>query len=429
MTKWWHLSAAGAVLVVSLTGGRKNADVAAGSAPEVDTAQLSPIKCPEHGKPVLPGFLKTDTMWVERQRALARDAAGFSPGALVPEVNDCQRLIVRDAQAPESVRYGPLGMLFAADSLAKILDDVDSAGLPRRAAAAIYLTDSAYAPLGLRGKWNCLYLVPRRDQVEGRIIHSRSAHECNRPLAAMPQQWTELAVTVTRPPQGALPSVARWTDSFRGREGVQHIWVRCGESACDVHPKGASLPPVTIIPDAVREQLRQAIPDHPARERVLRVHGWYDDQILAIPVDGGVRVGTERAYLVPSPALDAMADVRAFRRWVPVAYAYLPATIPEYRDKLNFFEGVNTISLHRGALPEGVTPERACTELAASEMWYAKVVPEGTTPGVPRPAKYYCAPRFLHGEALHFPGAARWRWLDDDETTWVRCPKGCCAVE
>ena len=40
---------------------------------------------------------------------------------------------------------------------------------------------------------------------------------------------------------------------------------------------------------------------------------------------------------------------------------------------------------------------------------------------------YRCVHRRIHsGEEI--PGAVRWRWKEDDETMWVRCPQGCCTV-
>ena len=34
----------------------------------------------------------------------------------------------------------------------------------------------------------------------------------------------------------------------------------------------------------------------------------------------------------------------------------------------------------------------------------------------------------LNGNPVDIPGTARWKWDEDDEKLWVRCPQGCCTV-
>ncbi|MGH7615226.1 MAG: hypothetical protein ACREMW_14450, partial [Gemmatimonadales bacterium] len=70
----------------------------------------------------------------------------------------------------------------------------------------------------------------------------------------------------------------------------------------------------------------------------------------------------------------------------------------------------------------------------ADTTWWARIRGPKTFWWMATPKwKYKCAKRWDHkdlkdaaGNPIHIPGAVRWRWRANDETSWVRCDQGCC---
>jgi hypothetical protein len=197
--------------------------------------------------------------------------------------------------------------------------------------------------------------------------------------------------------------------------------------ACEIGP--GDFEPEPELPADAKSKILAITGISTAKRRVVEFRGWYDQQLLAEP-DGaeGLKVGGVLATLVPSPDLGAMNNVQDFNNWQRVAFAYLPDDAPTYAEKLNLRKGVNVIYLRRGAkesvFASGEKVERDCEgeDDNTADPWWAKVEsPSGAV-------KYYCVHRWVHPTAGRLPGTVRWRWLRDDEKTWIRCPGGCCPI-
>lgn len=222
--------------------------------------------------------------------------------------------------------------------------------------------------------------------------------------------------------EGRARSAARWDGDFGHGGRSQHISIRCGEAWCDVMPLDATGPVPDLLPDGF-----------PA-DAMTGLKGWYDQQYLAVPGPTGT------PGLVPGPTLATYAPVAGlsaltteeFDRWHVVGYIHLDGASPHYKEKLNLSEGLNTVSLHHGELAEGERPFNQCRgsvqgsdddQKHKSDPWWVKIEsPDGAT-------RYFCSYRHEHSmPALSLPGFVRWRWMDDDEVTWQRCPTGCCPI-
>jgi hypothetical protein len=160
---------------------------------------------------------------------------------------------------------------------------------------------------------------------------------------------------------------------------------------------------------------------------VVLVKGWYDEQYLAQGTTGDLKPMHVRGTAFPHPMLDRMSDESMFEHgWKPVAYLFLDGDPGvKYKTRLNIEQGSNTVYYCWGAFsacePTGV-PEPSCPA-EADHKWWAKI-----ESGQTHEVKYYCVTRRTHPNGNETPGAVRWRWSEDDETLWVRCPQGCCTV-
>jgi hypothetical protein len=442
-------------------------------------------KCPEH----LENWMAADSgehggevFQTVRMITASGDLAGM------PEVHDCQRLIFADDAGQKT--YGPLGVLFASRSLDGLFDRAGGgdAQYPVRAAATINTWEGSYPPLHLPSGWSCLYIVRRprqfeahpevqrvrpadttsrvramtellttvaRSEVDTAMIRSEmlslwaggdqpypayvfvahvvpvdatadGAVECpvgdSERLASFPAlavTATPLASLVGTPGVAALGgfSAARWDADFGNGGRSQHISLRCGDSWCDVMPTDAAGP----VPD-----LRPG--DMPSGARA-ELKGWYDQQYLALPDPehpGRLHPGPTLATYMPVRDLGSF-DLNKFDNWTVVGYLHLSEASPTYKEKLNLDAGWNTVWLRRGELHDGEVAARGCRgtdeEKHKLNPWYAKVE---TAAGQ---VTLYCSYQQIHpGPAADLPGIVRWRWLDDDETTWQRCPTGCCPI-
>jgi hypothetical protein len=162
--------------------------------------------------------------------------------------------------------------------------------------------------------------------------------------------------------------------------------------------------------------------------------GWYDQQYLALPSPdqpGELEVGPTLATYVPVRDLGDLHDPDHVE-WRTVGYIHLSGASAPYKAKLNLDAGWNTVYLRKGELRDDERPAKGCRGAAQHSdddqkhklvPWSAKIETAGGQ------ASYFCSYKHLHaptGAAL--PGIVRWRWLDDDETTWQRCPEGCCPI-
>jgi hypothetical protein len=171
-------------------------------------------------------------------------------------------------------------------------------------------------------------------------------------------------------------------------------------------------------------------------KKVLRIKGWYDEQRLAVEAGAGLRPEDALGTIIPDARLNTRNDTMDFhRRWIPVAraaFSGFPANYP-YTSKFGFTSATmgggrfNKVDMCHGSaaecLRQAPIPSQ-CTD--GPFKWWARISPaaQGADP------VYRCVERHGH-EALNIPlipATARWRWLANDETLWVRCAQGCCTV-
>lgn len=324
--------------------------------------------------------------------------------------HDCQRLVINQGRA-----YGPLVAVFASSRLASIETDLDAQSHGVGVAAAeIYSYDGSYEPLGIEPGFNCLYLS-RGQGLEARLVPvGYDERACLEPLGSNDQRGKELQVHAAAQPglaQGDYPPVARW--DWDRANLKQYIGAACGAAWCEIGEIGFQASPSLSFGGV-------------GADRVYRVKGWYDEQVLAVAnADGSLRPSGVRGALVPAPGLGELDDTAAFQqRWVHVATAVLDGPSAEYKRKLNFDQGTNLVYLchgnRSGCIPVS-TLQPTCTSEGA---WWQKTV------SATGESAFACVTFRDHsGLGVRVPTTARWRWLANDESTWFSCPTGCCTKQ
>lgn len=349
----------------------------------------------------------------------------------VPEAHDCQRLVVQNGTTRA---YGPLAAIFAAEALDARDFYAARQGEGVRAIATIYAYPSPYAPLRIAPGVNCLYVFPTGGGgLAARMVQVRHPQDCDLPLLdPRPDGALEVRLDPMAGPPDEIPAVARWDGNFTvaGRN-QHHIGIRCGDGWCEIGPRGFLSAPSRDVGMVSRRMARRAAaaPGQADALRIVRNRGWYDEQLLAVKPtpDAPLEVGPVVATLLPHPQLAQLTTADDFKpRWVEVATAYLPDSIPGYKAKLNLEAGVNVFEMRmatRAALvAEGTTISSECPAGGAGEAWWIRVTSAGS-----RDQAVYCATRFSHaGKPTRLPGAVRWQWLENDEKTWFACDQGCC---
>jgi len=343
----------------------------------------------------------------------------------IPEFHDCQRFI---GNTGGDLKYGPLVAIFAnhlLDSLYIRQFDPTSAEA-QQAAGEIYSYDRAYDPLYIQQGFNCLYL---RKKAPGNW-EAQMVPVGNDEKACLTSHRGKTLTVVSKQlmhDEKDVPPVARWDyDTVHHR---QYIGIKCGEEWCEIgqtgfetsaghHPgilRDEPIPSATLAPATPTE-----------KARVVLVKGWYDEQYLAEGTTGDLRPMHVRGTAFPHPMLDRLKNVSDFSvKWILSAYLLLDSDPGPYKSKLNLDQGVNRMYLCEGAFKDcpGVPPgtkEPKCPN-GADHRWWAKII------SARGDSVYRCVHRRIHsGEEI--PGAVRWRWKEDDETMWVRCPQGCCTV-
>lgn len=355
----------------------------------------------------------------------------------VPEYHDCQRLVAQNGTS-----YGALAAVFASARIDRLLEDQAARtadyGTPMAVAAATILAiDQPHGDLGIGKGGNCLYLWRIGTTWDARMVPVPDAGaSCLIPLDISSTTGTDLDV-IELPGAGPPlhPAVARWE---RSTERGQYVGIRCGQRWCGIgRPGFAPAPDVTPAVDAALDGWLAALPGEalsPVRGADLvalaKVRGWMDDQLLS-PAAGGAAPSPLWAAVMPHPRLDAMVP-GAFSNWRVAAFVWIPdqgasaaATLAQYKTKYNFGSGWNAIALcdRPSCMPTGVTAP-TCVNLPTGEQrWYATIQPQaGGTPRV------FCVRRRPH-YAGHVIGTARWRWVRNDETVWMRCIEGCCELD
>lgn len=395
------------------------------------------FECPEHSV----GIRGVDTAGVTVDSIFRIPLS--EPITNIPEYHDCQRFI-------DSTRYGSIYAIFAAFRLDQI------AGGPQPTpVATIYTPDGEYPALGIKPGFNCLVMSKTGKAWKARMIwRGQGKDKAN--CAANPLSGSQETTLDAKPqPLGrsfapnSFPPAARWDwDSLNGK---QYIGIQCGAAWCEVGTPGfqASTPFEAPVPPF--DPIAGIDVPVEATERVQRIKGWYDVQRLALwPNGSNQQPSTVRGVLIPHPALDMInwgADpLQIYRdRWVHVAWAIVDGDYPKW----HFKRGNNKISLCYGTadstscnIPMSSHPENsssiplgACpTDPAESGLrWWSR------TESAADSTSYGCVLRMNHkadidewrktnpGVVFRIPGTARWKFLPDDESTWVSCPTGCCT--
>jgi hypothetical protein len=317
----------------------------------------------------------------------------------IAEYHDCQRLIVGQ-------NYGPLVGVWAAEERTT-LTPADYENPNGVAVAQVYnfTVDVPYTELGIKQGNHCLYLFKSGANWSARMLYRGVDLRCDRLLNPADLASTQL-LAVRRIPTNAMlpgdyPATARW-DS----DGSQHfIGVRCLDAWCEIGTP-------TVGNSASY-----------AGTRVTSVKGWYDEQQLSVPTwNGRLKPGGAVGTLVPDPNLEsytfdtfrcapdgATTPCHRTEGWVPVATMKINVNVQHYVDRLNLRAGTSSqIFMRYDPHPE-----------SGATRWQTKIVSGSVI-------RYYRAVRVDH-TGIAVPGTARWRWLDDDETVWVRCAPGCCT--
>lgn len=400
------------------------------------------VKCPGH-----PFALELAPAEHEPGGTRVLSSQGLAgPRAAITEVQDCQRLVERDPD--DNLRFGPLAALFASDQLATQFDAPPGATGTfgdQRAAAQVY-SNGPYSPLGIGKGSSCLYIskiirpatgtTPATVAYTARMEPAFTDDAClSNPAGA---EGRNLEVRVVSPPgvtDEDLPVAARWAGG--GRMGDHYISLRCGNAWCEVGDPGF-VSEHTVLPELNWSEA--GYPDSDLRDqaaaRIRAIPGWFDQQHLAVRrVDPNTGKRTlvpspVRATLVPHPLLATLnADTDFEHDWVEVANVWLPEAVEGYAEKMNFKPRWNRIAYRRGTRTEALGGEslrRPCPEDAARPTgigdWWARITASDGTHA------YFCVTKYAHA-GLNLPGVVRWRWMEEDETTWIRCPGGCCPVE
>jgi hypothetical protein len=182
-------------------------------------------------------------------------------------------------------------------------------------------------------------------------------------------------------------------------------------------------------------------------QRVKKIKGWYDQQFLADDRQGQTVVTGILGTILPDTMLGHLNNPGDFARFIHVADVALTKSGPaddqamaRYKGKFNFVESTvdvpNKIFMCAGAGCNPTVNEAPATCVNPSQ-WQARVVPAATAPGNSRlkcvtrrnTTDYYVGAAGVTPPTVLVPGTTRWRWLRNDEGTWVRCMHGCCHME
>lgn len=382
----------------------------------------------------------------------------------VPEFHDCQRLIVNaDGNDPT---YGPLAAVFARYRLDQVsfaalpdsLKDTPLENLVNRSSGTDHeprTFDVAVAvPLALlyfpegeppagfleaKSQLSCIYVAPVAGFAWVVPADLDADVPCDTISLSELNSNPRLVVRRTYVSQGdgqEIPAVARWDVTSDRRTPV--IGIRCGTAWCEIGT--AEFTPTTSYAAAGSDAKRFA------------VKGWYDEQQLAVfpPLRGperfanisgkltrgrNIRPGVNIGTVVPTPELEEWKAIDERNgEWIPVARIFMRPDAGPYANELGFVGSsasppeapYATLSICRGTATScrpGIFRRfraSACGLADNPVAYYARVDTPGEAP------RYLCVKYRYHGELAIHPPVVRWRWREDDETIWVRCPEGCC---
>lgn len=399
-------------------------------APGTSQALLTRSVCPQHQPVWIPA--SEDTAW--------RQVASLTvPGAItqIPEFHDCQRLLTQGESG-----YGPTAAIYASPIIVTLVDTLlalEQAGDSLRAiAAAEIISDGAYQQLGIEMGVNCLYMYTFAAQLHAFMRPVSQESDCAQRLDPTPPQPGWRSLNVKQETAGApfvledFPPAARWDFHDQPGPRLQFIGLPCKTNWC-------------LIGHANPQSWKQYDRPQPGNHgrlsrRVMRIRGWYDEQILGVgPTTGTGPVVPGGVYgtIFPDSLLEGRTEadyqLPAPNQWVAAAEILVHGNLPAYKKKFNLDQtppptnGVavsNKLALCKGdatrCVPHGAPNVRQCPS-TMPDPWYARITAVGGD------VAYSCVIRHLH-PGFRIPGNARWWWLPQDEGIWSRCPQGCCQV-
>ena len=421
------------------------------------------VQCPEHNVHIDLGHgLFVDTI------PIAPTTGG------IPEYHDCQRVLVntfenpgergrfgiRPAGVKDTVTYGPLIALWVAENADKLFppkievpvpdtDTIVGGGGPGGqgpdstpedpTAYAIVEIHSwgpeLYRPLGIRPGFSCLYLWQDSGAPHGwravLVWLDSNPGPCHDPQPASTLDGIPLLVRPVQDPVLSgpdMPPVVRWDRD--PSKGHQYIGVRCGPMWCEVGEMAGFESSHRAADEAAGEAYLASFEDQSGvtvdereRNRVIGVKGWYDQQMLAVMQAGKLTPSGVTGTIIPHPALDRDAITSDhFSTWQPAAYIYVDG---DYKGKrLQLARGMTQLDLcFNTAALCGISTVPSDCAVGSGPSWWGRL-----HTGDPSTSKPRCM-TFDDTKTAIPAGAARWRWLEDDETTWVRCVQGCCTTQ
>ncbi len=378
-----------------------------------------------HSKPMIAqGLPECPHSWSRSQDTVLRAVVG--PSVSIPELHDCQRLVVA-ASATARPQFDSIAGVFANPLGAHYTND--SLQIPRPLALVYFPYGGSYEPLFLKTSLSCLWIQRNNLVLTAWVTPVTNAKDClprdvastDRPVALTVR--THVPGPAKRP--DAVYNVARWDWDPRTR--THFIGIRCGDEWCEVGVSGFGDSQSHV--DASSETDTKYVG--------LRVKGHYDEQHLAEWVDGSITVGGNLGTIYPTQRLASLSSPTPPKgQWTQVAEMNMSPTAGPYETMLNLVGNDQpltrgqqaTLSLCLGdwstcaPMPRRVVFDKTACKETSEGRWYARVERPGRDP------QYYCVMYRAHPTGFTIPPVVRWRWRDDDETIWVRCAGGCCEV-
>lgn len=364
----------------------------------------------------------------------------------VPEFHDCQRFL---GAPDDTAGYGPLVGIYVSAALDTVqwpdpkLDSVlwtehrvpwaVPAGWGLPVAMVISWEGEAYDRLGIKGMYQCLYLLSPTQAVMHPAAEG-ALSLCRDPLPPGPTGGVPLTVT-HHPLPDSPPPVGRWDHDGAG----QFISLACPGGWCEIGPAGVGQSITHAAPDGVT----------PAQASRYAVKPWYDEQRLAVPRDPGasglpVAPGQAVGTLIPAADLGTLSPTG---QMVQVGWLAVSHPSDTYRKKLGVDDrsvGPEMASVFVcegdaaacGVPGDPADPSSVAGDLACGFGWWAKIrTPSRGSLGrlldrvLGIPTQYHCVIYRDHGEmGDKIPATMRWRWRRDDDGIWTRCKSGCCEL-
>lgn len=406
---------------------------AATPVPEPVSQQVRADECPH------------EWAWTTEQN---RNIKKFTGGRdAVPEYNDCQRFFLENSAASPAYT-NTVFAIFAAESISRVLPKSFSPNSP----VALIRAGEAYAPLGITNHvFYCLSLTPQTG-LNGVLRVAGPNADCNNPGAIIKRLWVHRRAPGSAFGPGSVPGVVRWGfDGIpaRGQQAghwVQYAITPCGEDICYVGPTNTNGTGPGFTPKPPAQILASISPGLPGGGRVRQIDGWHDTQYLADPSLPSTPADSLVGSLIPDAALATRTTGDFKLGWIRVAEVAMSGS--GYEAKYNFSptlgRSYNTIDAcvyfsgdggsgnceqDVAGKPQPLPPSisNQCAKYDHSMMhWRTRHINAARTD-----TTYHCIELkpFPPVPDLVVPGTARWKWVEQDEQAWFRCPEGCCLIQ